>query len=309
MVSVRLMTFNHEKYIAQAMDGIMMQKTDFPVEVVVGDDFSQDNTLGLIREYKGTDNITIRILHRQTGDEYWKKRQTLGRLYNFANIIENCQGKYIALLDGDDYWTDPYKLQKQVDFLESAPEYVACYHPVMVVDENNNKLRKAKSSFVHNRDATADELIRGRVMSMLSLCFRNVIREFPEEFYKSPTGDNFICSLLGNHGNGKYIDHIQPSAYRMHASGVWSLRDERHKKMTLLLSYFWIWQYYARLGQQVHAAGLYQKIILEGFYSDPFQVMKGPRLLGKAELLIIRSIRRFFRLIRRGFSKKDLSDT
>lgn len=129
-VSVRLMCYNQEKYIAQAMDGIMMQKVDFPVEVVVGDDFSQDSTLSIVRSYSDTKWIKVRILKREVGDAYWTERQKRGRLYNYYDILKNCKGEYIALLDGDDYWTDPYKLQKQVQFLERNSGYAICSHEV-----------------------------------------------------------------------------------------------------------------------------------------------------------------------------------
>lgn len=301
MVSVRLMTYNHARFIRQAMDGIMMQKTTFSVEVVVGDDFSQDETLHIIGEYTPTNKIFIHILDRKEGGEYWKKRQELGRLYNFANILSHCKGKYVALLDGDDYWTDPYKLQKQVDFLEANQDFVACYHPVTVVDEKGMQIRNSKNSFLHNRDVTANELILGRVLSMLSLCFRNVIHEFPDEFYRSPTGDNFLCSLLGNYGQGKYLVSVEPSAYRLHTNGIWSLQDLEKKRMTLVLSYFWLWQYYLRIGKPEFAKGFYQRILLEGFYSDPFKIANVPAFLAKSELLIIKSTRRFFRLMRRLF--------
>jgi len=118
MVSVRLMTYKHETFIREAMDGIMMQQTSFSVEVVIGDDFSGDDTLKIIRTYNDSENIKIRILNRTVGDEYYQKRKKFGRLYNFINILENCHGKLIALLDGDDYWTNSYKLKQKVDFLD-----------------------------------------------------------------------------------------------------------------------------------------------------------------------------------------------
>ena len=86
LVSIRLMTFNHAAFIKDAMDGVMMQQTTFPVEVVLGDDFSQDNTLDIIRSYKDADKIKIRVLERKIGDDYWQRRQEKGRLFNFSNI-------------------------------------------------------------------------------------------------------------------------------------------------------------------------------------------------------------------------------
>jgi len=141
-VSIRLMCYNQEKLIARAMDGIMMQKTNFKVEVVVGDDFSVDNTLNIIKRYKNTDHIRINILNRTLGDEYWEMRQKHGRLFNYYNILSNCSGKYIAMLDGDDYWIDSNKLQKQVDFFEQNPNYTISSHEAHTVKfsvENNLK--------------------------------------------------------------------------------------------------------------------------------------------------------------------------
>jgi glycosyltransferase involved in cell wall biosynthesis len=124
------MCYNQEKYIKECLDSIFMQKVNFPVEVVVGDDFSSDRTLDIIRSYKDTDYIKLNILERVKGDTYWENRQTRGRLYNYLDILRNCSGEYIALMDGDDFWKSPYKLAKQVDFLEKNPEYAMVSHEV-----------------------------------------------------------------------------------------------------------------------------------------------------------------------------------
>ncbi len=139
-VSVRLMTYNHASYIKEAMDSIMMQETDFNFEVVVGDDFSTDNTLKIIKGYKPTAKIEINILERIKGDNYWTTRQAKGRLYNFENIIANCHGEYIALLDGDDYWCDPLKLQKQVNYLEEHSNVGMIYTGHFIYDEKDDKM-------------------------------------------------------------------------------------------------------------------------------------------------------------------------
>ena len=156
------------------MDSIMMQKTDFMVEVVVGDDFSTDGTLDIIKSYNNTNNIHIKILERKVNDEYWEKRQKFNRLYNFINIIENCSGKYIALLEGDDYWTDPHKLQKQVNYLEANPHYAGCSHQVMVIYQNSLKKghffrENVKETFI------LDDLLDSRKFHTASLVFRKEI--------------------------------------------------------------------------------------------------------------------------------------
>lgn len=283
-----MITYNHEPYVRQAIESILQQKTTFKIELVIGEDCSTDSTRFICEEYALSHPDVIKLLPSE---------KNLGITPNLIRTLLACSGDFIALCEGDDYWTDPLKLQKQVDFLEANPDYVACYHQVMVVDADGNKVQSSKNSFLHNCDLTQEELIMGRVMSTLSLCYRNVITEFPEEFYKSPTGDNFLCSLLGNYGKAKFLKDIKPSAYRMHAGGSWSLQDDDKKKMTLLLSYFWLWQYYARIGKTEYAHGYYRKILLEGFYSNPFRTLV-PGLLGRAEWIIVKAIRRGFRLMR-----------
>ncbi len=295
LLSACLITYNHAKYIRQAIEAILMQKTNFAFELIIADDNSTDGTRDILLEYKARHADTIKLILQE---------KNVGAARNWHEMVTAPQSKYIALCEGDDYWTDPLKLQKQVDFLEGHPDFVACFHQVMVVDSNGKTIRKSKNSFVHDKDLSRDDLIMGRVMSTLSLCYRNVVKEFPEEYFKSPTGDNFLCSLLGSHGKGKYMADIKPSAYRMHKDGAWSFKDDSHKKMTIMLSYFWLWQYYARIGKPEYAMRYYKRILLEGFYSDPFKNVV-PGYLGNTELFIVRSVRRAFRLIRRLILKTE----
>lgn len=218
LVSVRLMTYNHAPFIREAMDGIMMQETNFPVEVVVGDDFSTDGTLDIIREYKDTENIRIKILEREVGDEYWKKRQVKGRLYNFTNILENCTGKYIALLDGDDYWTDPKKLQKQVDFLEENESYMICAHTTTVHDKSTKNVKRFELSDGNFKSV----LLHGLLQDTLSVVFRNIIKELPPWFFECKNGDySLYLILLEKGGKVKYLSDSM-GVYRQHDGGVWS---------------------------------------------------------------------------------------
>lgn len=230
-VSIRLMCYNQEKLIAKAMNGIMMQKTDFKVEVVVGDDFSTDNTLKIIRKIKNTETIHIKILERIVGDSYWEKRRELGRLYNFTNILDNCTGKYIALLDGDDYWTDPLKLQKQVDFLEENGDYVLCAHSVKYFYEENNSYGKD----VHRSgDYTIKELTNNVPYQPLSVLFRNKINlPFPNWFGEmSMNGDWAFFLFLLQFGKSYKMDEIM-GVYRIHSGGIWSGQPDNKNYLLL----------------------------------------------------------------------------
>ena len=131
-LSVILITYNHEKYIEKALDSVLSQVTDFPFEIVIGDDCSPDDTKNIIREYRDKYPDIIRIVHREKNTG----RPTL----NVYETTMKCRGNYLAYLEGDDYWTDSDKLQKQMDFLNEHPEYIACTHSHKMIDDNGNDI-------------------------------------------------------------------------------------------------------------------------------------------------------------------------
>lgn len=126
MVSIRCTAYNHEKYIRDALEGFVMQKTNFRFEAIVHDDASTDGTAAIIREYAEKYPDIIKPIY-ETENQYSKHDGSLTKIMN-----EACKGKYIALCEGDDYWIEPYKLQKQVDFLESSPDYSMCWTDAFV---------------------------------------------------------------------------------------------------------------------------------------------------------------------------------
>jgi len=127
LVSVLMLTYNHGGYIAQALDSVLMQKVKFDYEIVIGDDCSPDNTSTILLKYKEQYPEKIKMILR---------KKNIGATKNFVDVLKQCTGKYIANLEGDDYWTDENKLQIQVDFLEKSPEYSACFHSANIIDEN-----------------------------------------------------------------------------------------------------------------------------------------------------------------------------
>lgn len=234
LVSVRLMAYNHGKYISKAMEGILMQKTNFKIEVVVGDDFSTDNTLEIVSSFKDNDNIHINILERKEGDDYWKERKALGRLYNFVNIVENCSGKYVALLDGDDYWTDPYKLQKQVDFLETNEDCIVSFHNVNKLKDGVMKKFHAED-FLKTRFGSQDLFTKWFVPTSSIVFRKDPDFKFPSWFLHSSHGDLSLLLSLSLRGKFGYNSEVM-GVYRLHEGG----ESRNFKPLGLIASYAFV---------------------------------------------------------------------
>src|SRR5690606_16372266 len=133
LVSICCITFNHVNFIRDAIDGFLMQKTDFPFQILIHDDASTDGTEEIIREYESNHPDIIKPIY-ETENQYVKGRKG-SRTFNFPRA----KGKYIAMCEGDDYWIDSLKLQKQVDFLEANPTFSGTFHETRVTIENNDQ--------------------------------------------------------------------------------------------------------------------------------------------------------------------------
>ena len=215
-ISIITLTYGHENYIKQAIESVLMQIGDFDMEFIIANDNSPDNTDTIIRNIITTDSKAASMI------QYTKHSTNLGAIANFIWALKQCQGEYIALCEGDDYWTDPYKLQKQVDFLEANNDYVLTHHDTAVVDENNNLLKESKLPLLYRKDFSNAELQKGISLPTLTLFFRNVFFENPVKFPNVVNGDYVLVSLLGLYGKAKYISDIQKACYRVHTGGVWS---------------------------------------------------------------------------------------
>lgn len=245
-VSVAMITYNHEAFIAQAIESVLIQQTNFAVELVIGEDCSTDNTRTIVRDFAERYPDHIRLLLPE---------HNLGMLPNFVATLKACRGQYVALLEGDDYWTDPFKLQKQVEFLEGHPEYVLCHHDAVITDECGNRIKNSKLPDYAKHDFSADELVKGAWVLTLTACFRNVIRKYPPESLRVLNGDTFLFSLLGNFGKSKFQgDVIAPAVYRVHAGSVWSSEVSLRKRLfSQLVTCHWLRRYYVRVGKTEYA--------------------------------------------------------
>ncbi|MDD5371922.1 MAG: glycosyltransferase [Sulfurimonas sp.] len=241
IVSVCTITYNHEKYIHEAIDSFLMQETDFPFEIIIGEDCSIDTTKKIVEEYIQKYPNIIRLI---TSDN------NVGMQENGKRTIEACLGKYIAICEGDDFWTDKNKLQIQKDFLYNNFEYVICYTDCQPFNENglmNIDFGGAR------RDLTTDELQKATPIYTLTVMFKNVIKEFPQEYLFSKYGDVFIWSMLGEYGKGKYLPQIKPSAYRVHQGGLYSMISKEKKIDMAFHTYFALFIYHNSKNNKVIA--------------------------------------------------------
>ena len=227
LVSVWMITYNHEKFIAQALDGILMQEVDFPYEIVLGEDYSTDRTREIVCDYQRRHPDKIRL--RLSRENLWSHK-----LKNSIGVLSACRGKYIALCEGDDYWTDPKKLQKQVDILEAHPECSACFTNAAVENENGDEQpsvylgsgRPESLGLRPRRDYLSQiDLIWAWCVPTCTMVMRHEhVKVLPGWLSQIPAGDWGLGMILSERGPFKYLD-INTATYRRHQGGVWTGRS------------------------------------------------------------------------------------
>ena len=215
-MSVCVQTYCHGPYIADCLDGILAQKTDFQIEVIVGEDDSTDDTRQICQDYAAR-NPEIRLFLRDRKDVIHINGSPTGR-YNYVENLKAARGKYVAFCEGDDYWTDPLKLQKQVDFLEENKEYVISCHDVNEVDESGDFVSYQRKPF---RKATGDfvDLLNHHFIPTASMVFRNHLVSLPGWFKQAISADVPFCLLLASKGDIAYGTE-KMATYRHHGGGA-----------------------------------------------------------------------------------------
>jgi glycosyltransferase involved in cell wall biosynthesis len=209
LVSVRLVTYNHEKYIAQCLEGILMQRTDFPFEVVVGEDCSTDRTREIVLAYADRFGDKLRVLPAEAN---------LGHMRNSYRIQQTCRGKYHAMIEGDDYWIDPLKLQKQADFMEAHPEVSLCFHNALILNE------KYAATRLFFEDAPGEIQDFAAVYQMTlpvgsQMARSEVLATLPEWRLKIWCGDLLFRLWCAHHGQFGYLAQMM-SVYRRTSGGL-----------------------------------------------------------------------------------------
>lgn len=224
MVSVYIHTFNHSEYIAEAIESVLCQKVDFKYEICIGEDGSTDGAKDVCREYARRYPELIRLFDRDGSNKIFIHGMKTGRR-NFLESLSACRGRYVAMLEGDDFWTDELKLQQQVDALEADLECSLCCHQTVVVDGNDaTPVRDYKETMLEDRIFPTGECVGRSCFHLSSYCFRRsslIERCYPQAFYTVLNMDELLFWYLSNRGKVIYLN-ASMSSYRVHVAGMYS---------------------------------------------------------------------------------------
>lgn len=227
-VSIVMPVYNHERFLKQALDSILMQEVNFDYELIVGEDCSRDNSRNILKEYENKFEGKMVVLYRD---------RNYGAIRNIKDLESRCVGEYQAYLEGDDYWTDKHKLQKQVDFLDENKDYVAITHETTIVDIKGERIRNflnIKDNFDFTTKELESFLMSGHASSLLvrTKSLADLYSKYAHQVskYKKVPGDRMIECLLLKAGKIRVLSETM-SAYRYYVeqNGTnWTSKNEKH---------------------------------------------------------------------------------
>jgi len=233
LVNILILTYNQENYIAEAIESVLMQETVFRYRIVIADDHSTDKTQKVCSDYKlkYPDKIEL-IFHKKN----------LGAVKNFYTAYQSCNAKYLAMLDGDDYWTSHLKLQKQIDFLENNSDFSACFHPVHYLTLNSTENcifpLNVKKNCLEIEDAIALPTTGWIIMTSSVIYRKQALGNLPGWFTKFKLGDWSLALLAAFHGKIFFLNEIL-GAYRVNSTSLMqSTHFANHKVILTLLGIF-----------------------------------------------------------------------
>lgn len=232
VVSIRCIAFNQEKYIRDTLEGFVKQKTKFRFEAIVHDDCSTDGTASVIREYAEKYPSIIKPIF-ETENQYSKMDGSLNKIMN-----DHLRGKYIAFCEGDDYWTDPLKLQKQVDFLEAHPDYSMCVTNINI-QKNNNTIHPS----IWNKNSDEDLIMKDIILNggmYIGTCSillrREIFQQIPKEMNGLHVGDYPLQIFMGANGKVRQLKDVT-CVYRYMSEGSWTQKFNKQENKKAILDY------------------------------------------------------------------------
>jgi len=228
-ISVVITTYNQESFISKCIESILMQQGDFLLEVVIGDDHSTDGTRKIIERYQQKNPNIIKVI---SGPE------NIGMQQNLKRCLDYCSGDYVAVCEGDDYWTDPGKLNKQMRFLDANPDCSMCFNSILLfIEKDGNSFQHIEHKYLTKGRFSTEDLIASNFIGNFSCCMyrTSVISKLPEKLFQIKFADwlfNLCCSQFGPIG---YLSEMM-SVYRIHEKGVWSRKTLSQQNKAILRS-------------------------------------------------------------------------
>jgi glycosyltransferase involved in cell wall biosynthesis len=211
-LSVAMITYNHERYIREAIESVLAQEVNFEYEIVIGEDCSTDGTRAIITDFQRRYPGRIKLLVRE---------RNIGGLRNLESTLTACSGQYLAILEGDDYWTRTDKLQRQTDFLDAHPDCAICCSRVLVFDETGS-VKSGVGPTLAAGPYTIEDVLRVNFIVTCSVVGRrDVIAPLPPSLSQTKIGDFPRCVLAARYGKIELMDEVM-AAYRLHPRGTWS---------------------------------------------------------------------------------------
>jgi acetyltransferase-like isoleucine patch superfamily enzyme len=230
LLSVCLITYNHVNFIEQAIEGVLMQRVNFPWELIVADDFSTDGTRDILLEYQKKYPNFIKLILQD---------KNVGPAKNWMDLISEPKTKYIAYFEGDDYWLDPNKLQLQFDFLERNEDFTICCTNAIHINKSSDYIEDITKTLVNpllpSRIIEKKELASENCILSLTVMYRNIIKDHPKWLLDIPLGDWTMNLLYSDFGKIKYFNDVT-AVYRIHEGGIFSLKKERQKLLDYIRS-------------------------------------------------------------------------
>lgn len=239
-VSICTITFNHAAFIVQCIEAFLNQRCNFKVEIVIYDDASTDGTANILREYAEKFPTIIKPILSE------RNLFSLGVNPYYAFVFPAACGEFIAICDGDDYWTEPEKLAKQVRVLRSDPSIAITYGRVFG-DLGDGKTIEFSAGL--ERDTTKEELKTSSAINTATTCFRNPFLKAPPPFLRnSPIGDQTVWAIVGGMGRGRFLEDLAPVGYRIHDGGIFSAKATSTKYYMGLVARACIAAYHSQEG-------------------------------------------------------------
>jgi glycosyltransferase involved in cell wall biosynthesis len=279
MVSIAMITYNHERFLRQSLDSILEQEVNFKYEVIIGEDCSPDNSRAILKEYENRYPNIFKVIYR---------KENIGATKNAYDVLSHCKGKYIACLEGDDYWTDKNKLKTQIEFLENNKEYSGVYHITSISDENGNLIKYLPEiDFIKDNNIekieSVSQLIElvykdmGQIFHIQSLVYRNIyLQDFNSNKYKKLLSETkYIADIqqkliVLEQGKIKLIDQVMGNYRVIRKTGNTSFSSQ--SKLTLYNDVVKSWSLIDEYFQYKYKSIIQKILVKEAFLISYFML-------------------------------------